>query len=66
MWTRWVWVGVVAVTVVGVVAALLLGGGDDESAPRAVSADEARRMALARFRTYEASPSEPAAGRHRR
>lgn len=36
---------------------LLLSGGGDP-APRPVSADEAQRMALARFRTYEASPSE--------
>ncbi|MGW4672971.1 hypothetical protein [Streptomyces sp. NPDC004324] len=36
---------------------LMLPGGEDPT-PRALSADEARRMALARFRAYEASPAE--------
>lgn len=49
--------------VAGVLAALtcgglLLTGGDDFAAPRPLSADEAQRMALARFRTYRISPSE--------
>ncbi|WP_329269332.1 hypothetical protein [Streptomyces sp. NBC_01451] len=35
---------------------LLTGGGD--SRPRPLSADEAQRLALARFRTYRISPSE--------
>ena len=46
----------VAVGAVVLLVALLSGGG--EPGPRAVSEDEAQRMALARFRTYEASPSE--------
>ncbi|MDQ0937286.1 hypothetical protein [Streptomyces turgidiscabies] len=37
---------------------LLTGGGGEASAPRPLSADEAQRMALARFRTYRISPSE--------
>ncbi|MFD8423161.1 hypothetical protein [Streptomyces sp. NPDC059466] len=36
---------------------LLLPGGEDPT-PRALSADEAQRMAVARFRAYEASPAE--------
>ncbi|MER5403750.1 hypothetical protein [Streptomyces sp. NPDC002769] len=37
---------------------LLLSSGGEDPTPRALSADEARRMALARFRAYEASPAE--------
>ncbi|MFJ5307300.1 hypothetical protein [Streptomyces sp. NPDC088350] len=45
----------VGLAAVGACVAVLVAGGDD--GPRAVSAGEAQRMALARFRTYRASPS---------
>jgi hypothetical protein len=46
----------VVAVVVGAVVLLVSWGG--AAGPRPVSEDEAQRMALARFRTYEASPSE--------
>lgn len=39
-------------------ALLLLVSGGEDTTPRHVSADEAQRMAVARFRAYEASPAE--------
>ncbi|WP_105969966.1 hypothetical protein [Streptomyces geranii] len=53
---RWA-AGALAAAVAVVCGALLLTGGDG-SGPRPLSADEAQRMALARFRTYRISPSE--------
>jgi hypothetical protein len=43
-------------TVGGLTAVLLSGAGSDDG-PRALSAPEAQRLALTRFRTYQASPS---------
>lgn len=64
------WVSAAAATTAvaaALTALLLLLSGSGDAPPHPVSADEAQRMALARFRTYEASPSEvtvrlPAAG----
>ncbi len=50
----WWAVGVLTAAACG--GLLLTGGGDP--GPRPLSADEAQRMALARFRTYRVSPSE--------
>lgn len=56
-----IWVTVVAATTAlagALTALLLLLSGNGDASPHPVSADEAQRMALARFRAYEASPSE--------
>ncbi|MFF2512896.1 hypothetical protein [Streptomyces sp. NPDC058086] len=56
-----IWVTAVAATtaLAGALTALLLVlSGNGDTSPHPVSADEAQRMALARFRAYEASPSE--------
>lgn len=56
-----VWVPAVAATTAlagTLTALLLLLSGSGEAPPHPVSADEAQRMALARLRAYEASPSE--------
>lgn len=45
--------GVVAAAVVGVTAFAVFGGGDPEG-PRALTSDEVNRLAIARFRNYEA------------
>ncbi|QIY72309.1 hypothetical protein HEP84_27340 [Streptomyces sp. RLB1-33] len=56
-----IWVAAVAATTAlagALTALLLLLSGNGDASPHPVSADEAQRMALARFRAYEASPSE--------
>ncbi|KUN39495.1 hypothetical protein [Streptomyces olivochromogenes] len=56
-----VWVTAVAATTAlagALTALLLLLSGNHGVSPHPVSADEAERMALARFRAYEASPAE--------
>jgi hypothetical protein len=56
-----IWVAAVAATtaLAGALTALLLPlTGNGDASPHPASADEAQRMALARFRAYEASPSE--------
>ncbi|QFZ75222.1 hypothetical protein GFH48_19855 [Streptomyces fagopyri] len=50
-------VGVTAAAA-GALAVLLLVPGGEDTTPRTLSADEARRMALAPFRAYEAGPAE--------
>ncbi|WP_327698462.1 hypothetical protein [Streptomyces sp. NBC_00459] len=53
---RRAWCAVGVLTAAAACAGLLLTGGD--AGPRPLSADEAQRLALARFRTYRISPSE--------
>lgn len=56
-----IWVTAVAATTAlagALTALLLLLSGNTGASPHPVSADEALRMALARFRAYEASPAE--------
>ncbi|WP_371663411.1 hypothetical protein [Streptomyces sp. NBC_00280] len=54
---RRAWCAVGVLTAAAACAGLLLTGGGD-AGPRPLSADEAERLALARFRTYRISPSE--------
>ncbi|MFI8929053.1 hypothetical protein ACIG3E_15415 [Streptomyces sp. NPDC053474] len=56
MTKSWVWAGLALAGAAGGV--LLLAGPEDGGGSRLVSAEEAQRMALARFRTYQGSPSE--------
>ncbi|NEC90091.1 hypothetical protein [Streptomyces sp. SID12501] len=53
---RRTWWAVGVLTAAACAGLLLTGGGD--AGPRPLSADEAQRLALARFRTYRISPSE--------
>ncbi|MEU0035282.1 hypothetical protein [Streptomyces sp. NPDC006333] len=50
--------GATAIAAGALTVLLLLSSGGEDPTPRALSADEARRMATARFRAYEASPAE--------
>lgn len=52
-WARWAAVAV-GLAAVGVAVFLLAGRGSDPSGPRALTEDEANRLAVARFRNYEA------------
>ncbi|GGS35998.1 hypothetical protein [Actinokineospora fastidiosa] len=47
-------VGVAAVVAVGLTAFLVLGSGGESTGPRALTSDEANRLAIARFRNHEA------------
>ncbi|MFG2476679.1 hypothetical protein [Streptomyces fagopyri] len=51
-------VGATAAAAGALTVLLLMIPGGEDTTPRTISADEARRMAVARFRAYEASPAE--------
>ncbi|MCP2164834.1 hypothetical protein [Goodfellowiella coeruleoviolacea] len=57
-WSRPRWVlgviGVVAATAVGVATFLIIGPGSAPTGPRPLTSDEANRLAMTRFRNYEA------------
>src|SRR5947199_3709488 len=58
-WRRWLrprWVlAVIGIAAVVVAAFLIIGNGSAPPSPRTVTADEASRLAITRFRNYQAS-----------